>query len=159
MLYGIALSQAAVDTVHFHDIVTGDNHSVDCPDQFEAVEGYDLCTGWGSARPALLDALFLSPLSSVILHPREPARVLPNPTTGRCQVQFRNMPPGLVDVSIVDPVGRVVRKLRHRVSPAGDFSVTWDGHDDRGRTMPEGVYFARVRTAAAERAEKVVILR
>ncbi|MGA2177811.1 MAG: immunoglobulin domain-containing protein, partial [Verrucomicrobiota bacterium] len=31
----------------FHDITTGNNTSMESPNQFYAVSGYDLCTGWG----------------------------------------------------------------------------------------------------------------
>ena len=32
----------------FHDITTGNNTSFESPDNFYAVPGYDLCTGWGT---------------------------------------------------------------------------------------------------------------
>ena len=32
----------------FHDIITGDNTSSESPNEFFAVPGYDLCTGWGT---------------------------------------------------------------------------------------------------------------
>lgn len=41
----------------FHDITTGNNTNSSSPNDFYAVPGYDLCTGWGSPKPALIDAL------------------------------------------------------------------------------------------------------
>jgi hypothetical protein len=42
----------------FHDITTGDNFNSGSPDQFTAVAGYDLVTGWGSPNgQPLLDTL------------------------------------------------------------------------------------------------------
>ena len=42
----------------FHDIVTGDNTWSGSTNQFYAVPGYDLCTGWGTpAGQSLIDAL------------------------------------------------------------------------------------------------------
>jgi sugar lactone lactonase YvrE len=42
----------------FHDIDTGDNTSTSSPTNFFAVDGYDLCTGWGTpAGQPLIDAL------------------------------------------------------------------------------------------------------
>ena len=49
----------------FHDITNGDNTSSASPNQFFAVPGYDLCTGWGTpAGQPLIDALTLPPPST-----------------------------------------------------------------------------------------------
>lgn len=49
----------------FHDITTGDNTSPSSPNQFFAVPGYDLCTGWGTpAGQPLIDALAPPPDST-----------------------------------------------------------------------------------------------
>jgi subtilase family serine protease len=41
----------------FHDITTGNNTNSSSPNNFFAVPGYDLCTGWGTPTPNLIDAL------------------------------------------------------------------------------------------------------
>lgn len=43
-----ALAQSTNYSQAFHDIQTGDNTSQDSPSLFQAVAGYDLCTGWGT---------------------------------------------------------------------------------------------------------------
>jgi len=46
----------------FHDITTGNNTSASSPNEFYAVAGYDLCTGWGTpAGQSLINALAGSP--------------------------------------------------------------------------------------------------
>jgi hypothetical protein len=58
-------------TASFHDITTGNNTSSASPSQFYAVNGYDLCTGWGTpagqslinAIGGLPDALGISPMT------------------------------------------------------------------------------------------------
>jgi uncharacterized repeat protein (TIGR03803 family) len=52
-----SLGLGAGYTSEFHDITLGDNTSAYSPTDFFAVPGYDLCTGWGSPRPALINAL------------------------------------------------------------------------------------------------------
>jgi hypothetical protein len=44
-------------TTDFHDITVGDNEWPGSPNNFVAVDGYDLCTGWGTPTPALITAL------------------------------------------------------------------------------------------------------
>jgi uncharacterized repeat protein (TIGR01451 family) len=41
----------------FHDIATGNNTSSNSPTLFNAVPGYDLCTGWGTPKTNLINAL------------------------------------------------------------------------------------------------------
>ncbi len=55
----------------FHDITVGDNTTANSPNLFQAVPGYDLCTGWGTPRgSALIDAL-------LALTPTDPLQVTP----------------------------------------------------------------------------------
>jgi hypothetical protein len=53
-----ALGQGGNYTNLFHDIVTGDNTSFEHQENYYAVPGYDLCSGWGTpAGRSLIDAL------------------------------------------------------------------------------------------------------
>ena len=55
----------------FHDITVGDNTTTDSPNLFQAVPGFDLCSGWGTPRgTALIDAL-------LALTPTDPLQVTP----------------------------------------------------------------------------------
>jgi len=42
------------------------------------------------------------------------------------------------------PTGAVVRQLRHGSIAAGEYRLSWDGRNDRGRTVPAGTYFCRL---------------
>ena len=46
----------------FHDITTGDNTSGSSPNQFYAVPGYDVCTGWGTPVGQKLIDAFVPPI-------------------------------------------------------------------------------------------------
>lgn len=53
-----ALGQTSSYTSLFHDITTGNDFNSSSPDQFSAVAGYDLVTGWGSPNgQAMLNVL------------------------------------------------------------------------------------------------------
>jgi len=66
-----AIGKSASYSTNFHDTTSGDNNSSDSPSLFQAVPGYDLCTGWGTpSGQALIDSLsgvritfFVSPQS------------------------------------------------------------------------------------------------
>jgi len=52
-----AIGQGTNYNTAFHDITTGNNTNSNSPNNFFAVPGYDLCTGWGTPTPNLIDAM------------------------------------------------------------------------------------------------------
>ncbi len=66
-----------------------------------------------------------------------------------------------VTARIYDLAGREVRRLADRAFAAGPHELRWDGADDQGRRLARGVYFVRLRYAAArfDRTTKLIVLR
>ncbi len=61
-------------------------------------------------------------------------------------ISFRLRRGGTVTVDMLDSGGESVRTLvRDRQEQAGRVSYTWDGRDDAGRVVDEGIYRPRVR--------------
>jgi hypothetical protein len=83
----------------------------------------------------------------------------PNPfnpaTTIRCLLPS----PGLVSLRVYDLTGRLVRTLVYRHTVAGDYSVTWNGTDDVGRSAASGVYVVRLATPTREVVQAVTLVR
>jgi len=53
-----------------------------------------------------------------------------------------NLPTGAagIQVNVLNSAGAVVRELIYPAQPIGDFSLTWDGKDVEGNTVPDGAY-------------------
>lgn len=87
-------------------------------------------------RPTFLLALACSLLSWGCTGPQPiPVRVFP--------IQFQVDEPALGTLEIRDPAGKVLRTVRKDMAiQAGDWSVEWDGRDDKGHTVPPGTYQA-----------------
>lgn len=83
----------------------------------------------------------------------------PNPFNPSTTLRFR-VPVSArdVDLTVVDQRGRLVRRLD---APRGDgwLEASWDGRDDRGRTLPGGVYFARLSVDGEVRVKKLALLK
>jgi hypothetical protein len=72
-----------------------------------------------------------------------------SPAAGtEAKIAFRLREADAVTVSVVDEEGEVVRTLlsRQRFRPRR-FTLSWDGRDDAGRALPEGIYRPRIRLA------------
>jgi len=66
---------------------------------------------------------------------------------------------GAAEISLIDLSGRRVRTLERGTLEAGRQVLTWDGRDDAGRTVPNGVYFLTTRAGGQESKLKLVVLR
>lgn len=51
-----------------------------------------------------------------------------------------------------------VRALVDGSLPAGEYAVTWDGRDDDGRLVPDGVYWLQVRTPTHHESTAALLL-
>jgi cytochrome c peroxidase len=85
--------------------------------------------------------------------------VWPNPARGAMQVQLDIPQPGSVRLQVIDPAGRRVRALSPGALPIGRHLLFWDGRDDAGRAVANGVYFLQVEGPAGVSAHRVSILR
>jgi hypothetical protein len=83
----------------------------------------------------------------------------PNPFSAHTTFRFRLARPGTAALLVVDAAGRVIRRLSERDFPMGYSTLTWDGRDDRGREVPSGVYFVRLRTTDAQRTRRMLLTR
>lgn len=86
--------------------------------------------------------------------------VRPNPFRDATTVSFRLAERTSVHLEVFDVRGRLVRRLEDgAIREAGTHRVTWDGRDERGRALPAGVYFSRLRAGEVRSTEKLVLLR
>ena len=95
--------------------------------------------------------------------PRLAAAPLPclavSPSVVMEQMTVRLMPVGTGRpwVEIYDAVGNVIRSLDCTAGADGVASATWNREDDRGRLVPEGVYFCRYAAADVIAVRKVLV--
>jgi len=66
---------------------------------------------------------------------------------------------GSVRLGIYDLAGRRVRTIWHGHIQEGRSVLTWDGRDERSRTVASGVYFVRFLSPTTSKVRKVVLLR
>ncbi len=82
----------------------------------------------------------------------------PNPFNPRTEVSFAGVPGETAAVTVHDIRGRLVGSLWSGALASVARSVGWNGTDDRGRTVPSGVYVFRIRNAAGDEVVRKGIL-
>src|SRR4029077_20903566 len=74
---------------------------------------------------------------------------------GSHSVTFTTRRDGPVSLSIFDAAGRRIAFVALPYISAGTHTLTWDGHNARGRPAPSGLYFARLTTAEGSLSTKL----
>lgn len=83
----------------------------------------------------------------------------PNPGSGELWVRVV-APGGLpVAVEVLDPAGRLVRRLAPERAGTGLLEARWDGRDEGGTLCPGGAYWVRARCGAEQRLGGLIRLR
>lgn len=83
----------------------------------------------------------------------------PNPFSECVNFNFNISKPGMVQAAMYSVLGEKIVTLFNCHTYAGKHHVIWDGTDDKGQLVSEGVYFLKMRTPEQEITEKVVFLR
>ncbi|TKJ40977.1 hypothetical protein CEE36_08920 [candidate division TA06 bacterium B3_TA06] len=71
----------------------------------------------------------------------------PNPFSSKTDIAFSIPTKSVVDVSVYNTVGQKVITLIHGTLEPGTHSVTWDGRDEQGRKLGNGIYLCELTTA------------
>jgi len=83
----------------------------------------------------------------------------PNPAWGRVSLLAATDRAGAQTLDVLDPAGRLVRRIASGWQPAGERTLAWDGTDAGGRGVPAGVYLVRLRAGDRVTWARVALLR
>jgi hypothetical protein len=86
-------------------------------------------------------------------------RAAPSPFRTAIGVSYHLPLGGEVRVAVCDVAGRRVRTLVDKEMGPGWHSESWDGSDDRGKTLPSGVYFIVLESGAEKVSGKCVLMK
>jgi hypothetical protein len=91
-----------------------------------------------------------------------PLRLLapaPNPFSAATGLGLSNPTRQRLDLVILDAAGARVRLLASGRFAAGEYRPIWDGTDDQGRRVRNGVYYCRLRAGEFVALQKLVLAR
>jgi hypothetical protein len=92
------------------------------------------------------------PASFFLIPPR------PNPFGNGTRIEYGLPRATSADVSVYDATGSRVRTLVHGEQPAGRYTLTWDGRDDRARSLANGIYFVQMQAGDYRSRQKATLL-
>ncbi len=84
---------------------------------------------------------------------------VPNPFNSCTAIKFALAGSGDAQLTVYNLGGQRVAALVQEARAPGRYTITWDGRDDRGRTLATGVYLYRLRAGAHTLTRKLLLLR
>lgn len=94
----------------------------------------------------------------------EPARgyglyIYPNPCRQITEIRYQITDPRqAISLKIYDVTGRVVKQFNHLTNQPFN-QVVWDGTDDQGRRVADGIYFVNLNAQDYTQIKKVILLK
>ena len=144
-----------------HDAGTDAGISYSSPDQPEVPHVPVSLIGGAPFTPGLPLGTFTLTLLTVTDVPEATAFTLaaaPNPFNPATTVSYSAAADGPLTLTVHDLRGRRVTTLLDRNVASGPGTVTWNGHDARGRLVAAGTYVLRLRDAAGRVTARSVTL-
>lgn len=74
-------------------------------------------------------------------------------------ITYRMSESGNAALKVYNLLGKEVRTLINEVRPFGKSSITWDGRDNAGRSVPAGIYVYKLTTHAQTLSRRMMITR
>ncbi len=107
------------------------------------------------------DVRYISPsdVSPVGAAARRPIGVAPNPVRSASMISFDLDSARRVRLSVFDVSGRMEAVLLDEILPQGRHAIRWDGVDDAGRPVPNGLHLVRLETATGITEQKALVIR
>lgn len=87
------------------------------------------------------------------------ARVYPNPFSEASSLEFTLKHAGYQEIAVYNLKGQLVKTLFAGFRQAGDYSVSWNGRDERGEQVANGIYFYRIKSAKGQNSHKTILIR
>jgi len=85
--------------------------------------------------------------------------VFPNPFRSDATIRYSVKETGRVVLNIYDATGRLVKRLLDSNLASGSFSTVWNGTDDAGNQLTNGVYYLQMKTDSYQTSRKIVLMK
>jgi flagellar hook assembly protein FlgD len=83
----------------------------------------------------------------------------PNPFNPLTTITYSIAKPGLVNLSIYDVRGRLLRTLVKEAKTAGEYTTTWDSRNAGGMAVASGVYLVSLDMGGQVKTRKIALLK
>lgn len=83
----------------------------------------------------------------------------PNPFNLDTRIEFSVAKAGRVSLRIFNVRGELVRTLQRGELAAGNYAVSWDGHDEDGQVAPSGIYIYNIKADGWQASRRLLLVK
>ena len=83
----------------------------------------------------------------------------PNPFTKSTLISYSIAEPCNVQMIIYNHIGQVVRILINEDKPTGKHNIIWNGTDEQGNKLSNGIYFYKIQAGSKVFARKMMYIK
>lgn len=83
----------------------------------------------------------------------------PNPFAYNTQIRYTVPKETNITIRVFNSLGQIVKTLVDSYHKANDYLITWDGSNDFGNKLSQGIYFIQIETDNFKLEKKVMLLR
>ncbi|MCX5753128.1 MAG: PKD domain-containing protein [Candidatus Krumholzibacteria bacterium] len=87
------------------------------------------------------------------------AQNYPNPFNPNTTISYQIPVKSMVNLSVFDVSGRLIRTLVNEYNEPGLYAAQWDGKDSRGVSVASGIYFSKLQAGNYKDTKRMVLLR
>ncbi len=83
----------------------------------------------------------------------------PNPFNPSTTINYSIPKEGNVSIQIFNSLGELIKNLVSSEQSSGNYSVKWNGKNDKGFGVPSGIYFYQLKAGGKSLSKKMIVLR
>jgi hypothetical protein len=83
----------------------------------------------------------------------------PNPFNLATRIEFSLPRRASYHLAIYNILGQIIRRWDGSNLPAGNYSITWDGHNEDGGVVPSGIYLYQIQADGAVATKKMALIK
>lgn len=83
----------------------------------------------------------------------------PNPFSTETVIEYKLPKAGLTQIFIFNEIGQKIKTLVDADKNPGCYKIIWDGNDESGHKVSNGIYFYQIRNNGAVKNQKMVLLK
>jgi len=112
-------------------------------------------------KGALIDFATRTNLTDINMIPNSFAlqQNYPNPFNPITEISYQIPKESFIDLVIFNLIGQKIKILENSLLQPGFYSVNWDGTDEKGISVPSGVYFYTISSESFQKTKKMLYLK
>jgi len=83
----------------------------------------------------------------------------PNPFSHTTAIKYQVAKAGKISLKVYNIAGQVVRVLANEDKKVGSYEVRWNGYDDNGQRVSNGIYIYQLNIGGESLSKKMLLLR